>query len=97
MIHNASFVPSPKSFAITDISPECVWNVIFRSSLAEIAWRKAVVTPPPTISEAEHQKMAFIQKLVDVVRKSNAVKSSSIGVADQEPQRSTKIAPNSSN
>lgn len=80
----------------TSISAELIWAFITRSGFVDIAWRK-VVTPPPAISEIEHQKMAFLQKLVDVVRRSNEAKSSPIGVVDKNPQRSAKIAPNPSN
>lgn len=80
----------------TPISAELLWIFITQSGFVDVAWRKAVM-PPPAIPEIEYQKMAFLQKLIDVVRKSKTVKSSSIAVIDQNQQTSAKIAPPSSN
>lgn len=83
--------------ANTSLSAELLWVFITQSNLVDIAWRRAV-PPLPASSEIEHQKMAFLQKLVEVVRKSSTAKLSTNSTEDgQDVERSTKIAPNSSN
>ena len=43
MFDNTHSFSPPQSFSCAaDLSPECVWNMIFTSKMAEIAWRKPI-------------------------------------------------------
>ena len=52
MFDNTRSFSPPQSFSHTpDLSPECIWNMIFTSKMAEIAWRKPISSKSQTESQ----------------------------------------------
>lgn len=100
MLQNRSF--SPKSGAYSNdqqtellISPDLLWRII-QDNFSQIAWRKAFYSTPPSLSEIEQQKKAFVQKFVEMVRKSSASKPNLFQHTIQNQQESAKMLVNSS-
>lgn len=82
------------------LSPE-LWGTFTvllngQSNFFEIAWRKAVIISPATSFEIERQKMAFIQKLVEIIRKTSTTSHSINQNRNQQIQLSAKTSQNPS-
>ncbi len=82
MIQNSPFLPNLASYARVQpsdlpISSDMLW-IIIKNNFTQVTWLKAIYNKEcvPTESEIEQQRKTFIQKLVEMVRKSS---KSSIG------------------